>query len=174
VDAILNGNTIQLLPQEGAFSFIHDFESFIPSADTTIVGIENPTNFRWIRQQRHLFENIQPLFISRYPQTQYADVMEWLQSIPNPYLHFGDLDIAGIHIYLREYKKHLGERASFLVPAGLEQLLQQKGNRDLYNNQLHQLPDEGLITEQPIKEALQLMHRYKKGLEQEIFIDTTN
>jgi len=35
------------------------------------------------------------LFVSRYPQTQSKDLLNWLQSIPNPYLHFGDFDLTG-------------------------------------------------------------------------------
>ena len=46
------------------------------------------------------------LFVCRYPQSN--DLIKWLQSIPNRYLHFGDLDFAGINIYLNEFKKYLG------------------------------------------------------------------
>jgi len=71
-------------PQEGTFTFIYDFENFSPSDDITIVGIENPSNFRHIQKQRKLFGEIQPLFVSRYPQRK--DLVKWLQTIPNPYL----------------------------------------------------------------------------------------
>ncbi|MCF8255637.1 MAG: hypothetical protein K9J84_13755 [Bacteroidia bacterium] len=93
VDVILNKRPITIAPQEGTFTFIYDFENFSPSVNTTIVGIENPENFRHIQKQKKLFENIQPLFVSRYPQNK--DLVRWLQTIPNKYIHFGDFDFAG-------------------------------------------------------------------------------
>src|SRR5690606_13027798 len=68
--ATLNGQAITILPTNGTFNFIYDFESFIPEQDITIVGIENPENFRHIDKQKYLFKNIKPLFVSRYPQNQ--------------------------------------------------------------------------------------------------------
>ena len=93
---------MMLYPTEGTFQFIYDYERFILPADITIVGIENPENFRQISQQQYLFKDIKPLFVCRYPQNQSKDLLKWLQSIPNSYLHFGDFDLAGIGIYLNE------------------------------------------------------------------------
>src|SRR5690625_4061911 len=76
--------------------------------------MENARNFSQIHKQRYLFEEINPLFVSRYPQNQNQDFIRWIQQIPNTYLHFGDFDLAGISIYINEYKKHLGDKASFL------------------------------------------------------------
>ena len=103
VESNLN-ETVDYSPQEGTFTFIYDFENFTPSDNITIVGIENPENFRHIQKQKKLFENIQPLFVSRYPQSK--DLVKWLQTIPNNYLHFGDFDFAGLNIYINEFKKH--------------------------------------------------------------------
>ena len=62
-------------------------------------------------------------------------------------------------------KRHL-----FFVPEHIDEMIQAKGNRDLYNKQLHLKPDEALIQEQPIKDLLKSMHKYKKVLEQEYLI----
>lgn len=105
VQATLNGKATTLNFTNGTFQFIYDFENFVPAKNITIVGIENPENFRFIEKQKHLFKEIQPLFVSRYPQNQSKDLIKWLQSIPNHYLHFGDFDFAGIGIYLNEFKK---------------------------------------------------------------------
>ena len=169
IHAQLNGKPILLNPNEGAFQFIYDFKNFAVPEDITIVGIENPENFRHIARQKSLFENVKPLFVSRYPQNQSKDLIGWLQNIPNNYLHFGDFDFAGIQIYLTEYKKYLGEKAQFFIPENLELLLSNYGNRTLYDKQKAHI-DELYITEDKIKNLIKLIQHYKKGLEQEILI----
>lgn len=166
VECILNTRPITIQPQEGTFIFIYDYSNFIPSAYTTIVGIENPENFRHIQKQRKLFESIQPLFVSRYPQSK--DLIKWLQAIPNNYLHFGDFDFAGLNIYFNEYKKHLKEKAKFFLPPHIEKLLSTRGNRDNYNNQTI-LFNKNEVEEENIIALLRLIEKYKKGLEQEIY-----
>jgi len=166
VDVILNKRSITITPQEGTFTFIYDFENFSPSVNTTIVGIENPENFRHIQKQKKLFENIQPLFVSRYPQNK--DLVRWLQTIPNKYIHFGDFDFAGLNIYFNEYKKHLKGKATFFLPPNIKQLLSSKGNRDNYNKQSI-LFDKNEVKEENILTLIRLIEKYKKGLEQEIF-----
>ncbi|PQJ08906.1 hypothetical protein CJD36_021805 [Flavipsychrobacter stenotrophus] len=167
IDASLNSKAITINPEPGTFQFIYDFEKLIPAADVVIVGIENAENFRWIEKQQHLFKGIKPLFISRYPQEQSRDVIKWLLTIPNNYLHFGDLDFAGINIYMQEYKKHLGIRASFYVPDNIEALLEKYGNKGLYDRQ--KLNDISTV-EQGILDLIVLLHKYKKWLEQELLI----
>lgn len=165
VDCMLNSRPITIYPQEGTFTFIYDFEGFSPSNHITIVGIENPENFRRIQKQKKLFENLQPLFVSRYPQNK--DLIKWLQTIPNKYLHFGDFDYAGLNIYFNEYKKYLIDKATFFIPPNIEQLLSSKGNRENYQNQTI-LFDRNEIAEEDVRTLLNLIDLYKKGLEQEI------
>jgi hypothetical protein len=134
-----------------------------------IVNVENSENFSQIARQRHLFEGISTLFVSRYPQNQNKDLLRWLQGIPNSYLHFGDFDFAGINIYLNEYKRSLGKQAKFFIPANIEELIVRYGNRALYD---YQKPNFQLseIEEPGIHELSLLLHRYKRGLEQEALI----
>jgi hypothetical protein len=171
IQATMNGKQIILNSIEGSFQFIYDFESLTVPQDITIVGIENPENFRNIEKQTYLFENIKPLFVSRYPQNQSKDLIKWLQSIPNNYLHFGDFDFAGIGIYLNEYKKYLADRATFFVPENIEQMIENYGNKKLYNNQKETFNDKK-INEKTLTKLIKFIHKYKKGLEQEIFIQT--
>jgi hypothetical protein len=91
--------------------------------------------------------------------------------IPNKFLHFGDYDFEGVNIYLNEYKKHLKDRASFFIPEHIENILKTNGNRELYNRQLERRPNEKQITEKEIIKLIALIDKYKKGLEQEIFIN---
>jgi hypothetical protein len=166
VEGTLNRKPFVVQPAEGSFTFIYDYENFAPNTTVTIVGIENPENFRKIANQQYLFKDIQPLFVSRYPQSN--DLVKWLQTVPNHYLHFGDLDFAGMQIYLNEYKRHLGEKASFLIPGNAEELLQKFGNRDLYYKQLHLANNS--FNEKGMEALVKLFHKYKKVLEQEVFI----
>jgi len=167
VEAVLNGRPLTIHPQPRTFQFIYDFEKFIPAGDVVIVGVENAENFCSVEKQQYLFPGLKILFVSRYPQGQSRDLIKWLQSLPNRYLHFGDYDFAGIGIYLAEYKKHLGDRASFFIPTNIEQLLTQFGNRKLYDKQRSGITG---VHEENIKELIGLIHKYKKGLEQEILI----
>ena len=168
VKASLSGNTIFVDPHEGTFTFVYDYENFVLNENITIIGVENPENFRWAAKQKAFFRHLHPLFVSRYPQSN--DLIKWLSAIPNQYLHFGDFDFEGVNIYLSEYKKYLGKKASFFVPERIDEMIHTKGNRDLYNKQLRLQPDDALIEEQSIRDLLKSMHKYKKVLEQEYLI----
>lgn len=170
--ATLNNEEVLIYPHEGTFNFIYDFENFIPDKDITIVGIENPENFRHISRQKYLFENIQPLFVSRYPQYQSKDLIRWLQSIPNNYMHFGDFDFAGIGIYLNEYKKYLEHRAILFIPDNIDLLIRMNGSKTRYNDQRINF-NLNIIQEGKILQLIESIHRNKKGLDQEIFIKAT-
>lgn len=169
--ASINGCEVLIDPTEGIFQFIYDYEKFVIPPDIVVVGIENPENFRHISKQKYLFAHLKPLFISRYPQNQSKDLIKWLQAIPNTYLHFGDFDLAGIGIYVNEYKQHLAERASFFVPDNIEALLAKYGNRARYNNQTMNF-NHTAIEEEKILQLLDILHKYKKGLDQEILIES--
>jgi hypothetical protein len=171
--ATLNGQSLSISPTSGTFNFIYDFESFIPDQDITIVGIENPENFRHIDKQKYLFQDIKPLFVSRYPQNQSKDLIKWLQSIPNDYIHFGDFDFAGIGIYLNEFKKYLNEKAIFFMPNYIEEIIRRNGNRNLYNGQKVNFKVE-LIKEENLLKLIEIIHKNKKGLEQELLINNCN
>jgi hypothetical protein len=170
IQVILNGNQITLNPVDGTFQFIYDFEKFILSPDITVVGIENPENFRHIDKQKYLFSDIKPLFVSRYPQNQSKDLIKWLQSIPNNYLHFGDFDFAGIAIYLNEFKKHLGGRTTFFVPENIDKLIADNGNKKRYDEQKINFEVKS-IQEVNLVQLINMIHKYRKGLDQEILIE---
>lgn len=168
INATLNEKPVVIQPNEGTFTFIYDYENFKPSQNVTIVGIENPENFRYIQKQKKIFTDICPLFVSRYPQSK--DLIKWLQTIPNNYLHFSDFDFSGLNIYHNEYKKYLQNRATFFLPSNIEYLLSKKGNRSIYNNQKIYF-DRNLVQEVNVLTLLQLIEKYKMGLEQEVLIN---
>lgn len=169
VRAKLNNQSITVHPANGTFQFIYDFEHFLPEENITIVGIENPENFRYIEKQKHLFPTINPLFVSRYPQNQSKDLIKWLQSIPHHYWHFGDFDFAGIGIYLNEFKKHLFDKAKFFIPENIAHLIVANGNKQRYDLQKINF-NIHTIAEKELQKLISLIHQYKKGLDQEILI----
>lgn len=169
IEAKFNHKMITFNFMEGIFQFIYDFENFIPDKNITIVGVENAENFRFIEKQRHLFKEIQPLFVSRYPQNQHKDLIKWLQKIPNNYLHFGDFDIAGVGIYINEYKKYLAEKARFFVPKDIDDMIRH-GSRERYDRQKINF-NITLIEEPELIKLIAIIHKHKKGLDQEIFIN---
>ncbi|NME72970.1 DUF7281 domain-containing protein [Flammeovirga aprica] len=168
ISAVLNGTKLILQPAFGSFLFISDFENFTLDKEVTIVGVENAENFKMIEQQSYLFEDKKVLFVSRYPQSQSKDLIQWLQSIPNSYLHYGDFDFEGIGIFQNEYQKYIGERASFFIPPNIEGLLQKYGNRNLYDLQLNKRKLS--VEDERMKRLVDLFHHYKKCLEQEVLI----
>lgn len=169
VEARLGGNPIMVQPQPGLFIFIYDFETFVPSPNITIVGVENPENFRFVERQKYFFAGIEPLFVCLYPRSK--DLIKWLLTVSNPYIHYGDFDFAGISIFLNEYKKHLGQKAQFFIPENINILVKKYGNRKLYNTQLHQAPDMSALEDPAIIKLVSILHAHKKGLEQEILIN---
>ena len=171
IACLLNGREMIVNPQEGSFMFISDWQSFSIPQDVVVVGIENMENFRKIRQQYELFSSIFPnkrlLFVSRYPQS--TDLRSWLETIPNQYTHFGDFDLAGIHIFLSEFHKYLGNRASFLIPSDIEIRLM-NGSFERYNVQY--LKFKNLSTDIPsLQQLIDLINRFHRGYDQEGYIN---
>ena len=172
IESLLNGEQFVVNPPEGSFIFIDDWNQFSIPEDVVVVGIENMENFRMIRQQRKLFESIlgdkQLLFVSRYPQS--TDLRSWLLTIPNKYVHFGDFDLAGIHIFLKEFHKYLGGRSTYLIPSDIEQRLT-KGSQDRYNNQYGNY--HTLLCDIPhLQSLIDLINQYHRGYDQEGYIGT--
>lgn len=172
IESLLNGETFVVNPPEGSFVFIDDWNHFSIPEDIVVVGIENMENFRMIRQQRKLFESIlgdkQLLFVSRYPQS--TDLRSWLLTIPNKYVHFGDFDLAGIHIFLKEFHKYLGGRSTYLIPSDIEQRLT-KGSQERYNNQYGNY--HTLLCDIPhLQSLIDLINQYHRGYDQEGYIGT--
>ena len=167
----LNGKEFVVAPQEGSFLFVADWQQFSVPDDIVIVGVENMENFRQIRSQRVLFEQfvgkMPLLFVSRYPQS--SDLREWLQSIPNRYVHFGDFDLAGISIFLNEFHAHLQDRSSFLIPDDIEARLQ-NGSKERYQYQYHRF--RGLHTSTPAMQRLiDLINTVHRCYDQEGYIE---
>ena len=171
IPCILNGQDLVINPAEGSFLFVTDWQSFSIPSDVIVIGIENMENFRMIRRQKELFNNTiglhRLLFVSRYPQS--TDLRSWLQTIPNSYIHFGDFDLAGIHIFLSEYHTYLPERSSYLIPSDIEQRLAE-GSTKRYDDQYQRF--KNLSTSIPeLQHLIDIINKYHRGYDQEGYID---
>lgn len=170
IDCSLNGTPFSVNPPAGSFVFIDDWKQFAIPEKAIVVGIENMENFRMIRQQKTLFESVLGdntlLFVSRYPQS--SDLRNWLLTITNRYVHFGDFDLAGIHIFLTEFHRYLDDRSTFLIPSDIEQRLA-KGSQERYNNQYGKY--HTLRCDIPYLQSLiDLINKYHRGYDQEGYI----
>ena len=175
IDCFLNDKPFVINPQEGSFMYIADWEKFTIPKDVTVIGIENMENFRMIRHQKQFFDDYlrthgltsRVLFVSRYPQS--IDLRRWLTTIPNHYLHFGDFDLAGIHIYQSEFRQYLGySRSSFLIPDDIEFRVK-TGSSKRFDEQCERY--RGISSEnQELQELINLIRQYRKGYDQEGYI----
>ncbi len=172
----LKGRDFVVNPMEGSFVFITEWEDFEIPHDVIVVGVENMENFRLIRRQKAFIEQYlvehgysgHVLFVSRYPQS--TDLRKWLTTIPNRYIHFGDFDLAGIHIFLSEYQKHLGTaRASFLIPADISYRLKH-GSAKRYDDQYARF--KRLVADTPeLQQLIDCINEERKGYDQEGYIE---
>ena len=167
----MNDREVIVNPGDGSFVFVADWQKFKIPEDVIVVGIENMENFRMIRQQRGLFEQIigsqRLVFVSRYPQS--SDLRSWLKIIPNRYIHFGDFDLAGINVFLTEFNSYLGNRSSFLIPLDIEERLA-KGSKERYNDQYQKF--KSINSNIPdIQHLIDLINKYHRCYDQEGYIN---
>ena len=90
IKAKLNNETIIINPTNGSFVFVYDFESFKIPKEITVIGVENAKNFSQIQEQKYLFKNLNPLFVSRYPQNQNKDFIKKIHKFA--FYSYGNLD----------------------------------------------------------------------------------
>ena len=167
IEAAIGRNPFVIDPPEGTMMFVSDWESFVLSDDVTVVGVENMENFRLVRRLKELFSPLgKVLFVSRYPQ--HRSLYAWLESIPNRYVHFGDFDLAGMHIYETEFWKRMPDRASFFVPDDIEQRIA-CGSSQRYDEQLRRFGDY-VPSDERLMDLLRMIHRYRRCYDQEGYI----
>ena len=139
----------------------------IPS-DATVIVVENTECFydlRWIPNVG-LDRNDGPYIImSRFPVSENSKL--FLEGIPNRVLYFGDFDLAGVNIYETEYKRRLGERVRFIVPADIEARIRSKGNPSLYSKQLNSNVSRTVSQSSELDSLVSLLNRLQSCYEQE-------
>ncbi len=172
----LGGKSFFIEPVKGSAVYIADWQSFVLPTSTLIIGIENTENFLRIREQRKLFDDClqqketEILFVSRYVFS--SDLMNWLAIQPNRYVHFGDFDLAGIDIFINQFKPHVGERGSFLIPPDIESRLK-NGSRMRYDDH-YQKYSNITTSDDALNHLISLIHKYRRTYDQEGYIIYNN
>lgn len=176
----LNETLLSHLP-DGAEYFVHNTESLNLPAGVPVIGVENPECFVKAERLLHLFQGLEKnmgegsaffqsselVFVLRYHSNR---LIQWLESVDNPYIHFGDFDPAGIAIYCNEYLSALGkDRCRFFVPDEIEELLVH-GDATLFDRQAHLWPPKAQIRQQELLDLISLINRTGKGCEQEMLL----
>lgn len=153
---------------DGVEYFVSNFQSLEISSEALVVGVENPECFTKAERLLHLFSRKELVFVLRYHSNR---LIQWLEKIENPYLHFGDFDPAGIAIYCNEYLARLGERrCRFFVPKQIEMLLELEGSAELFDQQAHLWPPKQDVVQSDLQGLVQLISRTGKGAEQELLL----
>lgn len=161
-----DGNPVTIKHSSGISYYIQNPKALSIPENVVVVGIENAENFCRLNEQAYLFEAMQCIFVSRYPQN--ASLYRWLEDIPNRYIHFGDFDLAGINIYQTEFYNRLGKRASMLVPSDIEQRIM-NGNTELFDKQYAKFKSIKIIDSR-VQPLYDLIMKYHRCYEQEGYI----
>lgn len=170
IEGKLNGEKLTLKTLKGSSLFISDFKSLVIPDNTTIIGIENPETFYLIENYKHHFKGYRPLFLLRFNNKAF---IEWLQLIPNNYLHFGDFDLSGIAIYILEYRNKINsKRCNYFIPNNIESLINKSKNYSDYVKQLNDPKVKGLNFENysEVKDLANIIKKYRKTIEQEVLM----
>ncbi len=162
MDIMLNNKTINIAPFNGLGYFLFHTEKIELSEDTIVVGVENYQVIWFAKKYKAFFKKKKVLFVVRN-----SFMREWIGTLENEYIHFGDFDLAGINIYLNEIVPRLqkSKKYSMFIPKNIQTLICEKGNRELYEKQTQY--KNIVVEDKEIKELRDLIVKYKKVVEQE-------
>lgn len=166
LEVIIAGQKVNPALPVGTALFVHENVEIQIPENVVIVGVENFTNITNAFRQSHLFEQSgRVLFVERCGTLQAL-----LAKVSNRYIHYGDIDLAGIHIYQTQYASLVGERGSFFLPCAINELFVRfKGLSELFEQQKYKY-----VSLEGIDESMQMLideiRAMKKGIEQEAFI----
>ncbi len=162
IDIKINNEIVTIVPTNGLGYFCFYTEKVEVAKDITIVGIENYQVVWFAKRYKELFSQKNILFVVRNPYMR-----EWIESLENEYIHFGDYDLAGINIYINEIVPQLkkSKKYSMFIPNNIESLIQKYGDRELFEKQKRYLDIE--IEDRDVMRLKEIIKKYKKGLEQE-------
>ena len=118
-------NKIIVPPIEGSATFIHYIQDLKLLDETIVVGIENPQVLWYINKYEYLFDSRKDYIFVSLLEYKSSYQYEWISSIKNEYIHFGDFDLAGISIYLNNIVPKLKncKRHSFFIPSNIEKII---------------------------------------------------
>jgi len=162
LDIKINNEVVTLVPTNGLGYFCFYTEKVEISKDTIVVGVENYQVVWFAKKYKEFFKEENILFVVRNPYMR-----EWIETLENEYIHFGDYDLAGINIYVNEIIPRLkkAKKYSMFIPKNIEFLIKEYGDRELFEKQKKYLNMN--LDDKDIYELKEIIKKYKKGLEQE-------
>lgn len=163
ITIMINEQEVKLGFPSGCALFIHRDNRITLEEDILIVGVENFENLSGILESRELLPKRRLLLVERNRALQ-----NLLNRVDNEYLHFGDIDLAGISIFQSEYLPIVGERGSFFIPKDIENLLHRRGRVALYERHKSRYRDlEGATPK--LQSLIDMIRVTKSSIEQEFF-----
>ena len=162
LDVLLNGEPVSILPNDGLGYFFFHTENIELFEDTIVVGVENYQVVWFAKRYTEFFTKPKLLFVVITPY-----MLEWISSLENEYVHFGDYDLAGVNIYLNKIIPRLlkSQKYSMFIPHNIEQLIEKYGNSELYENQKQY--QNLLSNDAEVNSLIEVIMKHKKGIEQE-------
>ena len=153
---------------KGSALYVDDYEVVCLPKDVLVVGIENFETFMRIQNYAY-FNHLEAVFLWRGNSKK---AVQWLNTLTNDYLHFGDFDLSGIAIYITEFRNKLvgNRKIDFYIPDNIEDLIIKYGNADLYVKQLNdrRLQNIDFSAYPEVKPLYEIILKHRKVLEQEI------
>jgi len=131
--------------------------------EVLVVVVENFENLIYFKKQLYLFNAKKFLFIYRNKAMR-----EFIKDISNKTLYFGDFDLAGIDIYLRQILP-LNKNIELFIPNTIEQDLKEFGSKELFNKQFNRYKNLSSNIAK-INKLIELIKTNQKALEQEFYI----
>ncbi|GEM_PF-2027669 len=169
----IDNENINLKTTNGTSLHINNWQNFEIDDTATIVVVENSENFKLIHKQKYLFSNIKPVFLLRFANS--TAISKWITQTNNNYLHFGDFDLKGVHIYITEFKQKINKpnKCKFYIPDNIEILFANEkiGSSERYFKQKQNLKNFDFSLHSEVEDLIDMIEKYKKGLDQEYFID---
>ena len=164
VSVLINNKEVVLSFPRGCALFVHKDAAIEIAEDILIVGVENFENISGVLQERDILPERKIIFMERSRALQ-----EFLKTVDNDFLYYGDIDRAGVFIFQTEYEHIVRGKSSFFIPPNIEKIIQEKGISDLHKT--HKKKYKNLVgNSDEIKAILRLMDTYGKTVEQEAFL----
>lgn len=161
---LINNEEVLLSFPRGCALFVHKDTAIEITEDILIVGVENFENISGVLQERDILPDRKIVFMERSRALQ-----EFLKTVDNDFLYYGDIDRAGVFIFQTEYEPIVGGRSSFFIPPNIEKIIIEKGVSDLHET--HKKKYKNLVgNSDETKAILRLIDTYGKTVEQEAFL----
>lgn len=167
---------------EGLPGYIMDWRGFSIPPDVLVIIAENMLNVAMVRGQKYLFDTLlkdnekNVLVVAYYTPNNKEErrakaLCDWIETIPNRIVHFGDFDLPGINVYLSNYLTVAKGRISFLIPDDIEQRIKNHGSPKRFNDHLDFIGRVNAGDDDRLQWLISIILKYRKGYDHQGYID---